>query len=283
MTIKTILVPLRGLDEDAPALTVAIQLAGEFSSHIEAIHPRPDPKTIVPYIGDAASGTLIQDIMDAAARDAAEQSERAKALFERLGAAVARAESPQDAGPSINWREVVGDVNDVVARRGRLFDLVVCARPQSADDIEAQMLVEAILFNSGRPVLLVPPQPPASVGDCIAIGWNDSAPAARAIADAAPFLSRASRVSVLCIGKAGTAPADPAGRGRRPGLARRNGAIVCNRRGCGGRRRRLVRGGVPPRLRPAGHGRFLTQPPARADPRRCDPRRVADSGAARSD
>ena len=49
-------------------------------------------------------------------------------------------------------------------------------------------MLEATLFGAGRPLLLVPPVPPATVGERVAIAWNDGAEAARAVAGALPFL-----------------------------------------------------------------------------------------------
>ncbi len=58
---------------------------------------------------------------------------------------------------------------------------------------------ETALFESGRPILLAPPAPPASLGEAVLIAWNGSTETARAVAFAMPFLRRAARVLVLSV------------------------------------------------------------------------------------
>jgi nucleotide-binding universal stress UspA family protein len=64
---------------------------------------------------------------------------------------------------------------------------------------------EAALFESGRPVLLAPPQPPRSIGDTILIAWNCSTEQARATALAMPLLQKAKRV-IVCTVEGATVP-----------------------------------------------------------------------------
>lgn len=58
---------------------------------------------------------------------------------------------------------------------------------------------EAAIFGSGKPVLLVPEDLPAACYDHVAIAWDGSRVAARAVADAWPFLLRATSISILCV------------------------------------------------------------------------------------
>jgi nucleotide-binding universal stress UspA family protein len=59
--------------------------------------------------------------------------------------------------------------------------------------------VEAALFESGRPVLLVPPSSPGPIGETIVIAWNGSTETARTVALGMPFLLKAQRVILLTI------------------------------------------------------------------------------------
>lgn len=58
---------------------------------------------------------------------------------------------------------------------------------------------ESVVFGSGRPVVLLPETLDAAAFDHVAIAWDGSRVAARAAADARPFLARARRVSVLTV------------------------------------------------------------------------------------
>ena len=60
-------------------------------------------------------------------------------------------------------------------------------------------LLEATLFDSGRPVLIVPPVAPQSLGEKILIGWNGSTETARIVAFSMPFLAKAKEIMVLTV------------------------------------------------------------------------------------
>src|SRR3546814_7940958 len=60
-------------------------------------------------------------------------------------------------------------------------------------------MLEAALFDSGRPILIAPPTPPQTVGDHCVIAWNGSSEAARTIAFAMPLLAKAKKVTVLTV------------------------------------------------------------------------------------
>lgn len=57
--------------------------------------------------------------------------------------------------------------------------------------------IDAALFDTGRPVLVAPPAAPLQIGRKIAIAWNGSSQAARAVAFSLPFLERAEQVTIL--------------------------------------------------------------------------------------
>jgi nucleotide-binding universal stress UspA family protein len=62
-----------------------------------------------------------------------------------------------------------------------------------------QGLVEAVLFGSGRPVLLVPPGAPAFSGRMVVVGWDATRSATRALHDALPLLTKAQKAVVISL------------------------------------------------------------------------------------
>jgi nucleotide-binding universal stress UspA family protein len=102
---------------------------------------------------------------------------------------------PAGAPVSASWREGVGNPSDVVAQRGLYADLIVVPRPAAAS--AAAEMLEAALLQTGQPLLIVPPQSQECVASKIAIGWNASAEAARAVAAAMPCLTVADAVTIL--------------------------------------------------------------------------------------
>jgi nucleotide-binding universal stress UspA family protein len=80
----------------------------------------------------------------------------------------------------------------------RHFDLTVVEQPDDA--VGSGSMVEAALFGSGRPILLVPNNhtAPAQLGTVL-IAWDESATAARAVADALPLIEMADRVELVTV------------------------------------------------------------------------------------
>jgi nucleotide-binding universal stress UspA family protein len=89
-------------------------------------------------------------------------------------------------------------VIDAVTMQARLNDLSI-ALVKTADSF-SERLVERLLFETGRPVLLCPQDRVDSLdtafGEAV-IAWDHTAPAARAVGDALPLLKHASRVRIL--------------------------------------------------------------------------------------
>ena len=94
-----------------------------------------------------------------------------------------------------------------LAAEDALFDFAASARlkdlsivPVKADDSRSEKLVERLIFESGRPILMCPEEFAAElevVFDEVVIAWDHTAPAARAVGDAMPFLQAASKVRVI--------------------------------------------------------------------------------------
>lgn len=88
-------------------------------------------------------------------------------------------------------------------------DISVMAAPRADLSVAA---FEGALFSSGRPVVLIPREwVGESLSDNVLIAWKATREAARAVADAAPFINAANNVIVL------TVDAEPDGYGEGPG------------------------------------------------------------------
>ena len=87
-----------------------------------------------------------------------------------------------------------------VARRARARDL--CIVPFSRPLDGQKEVAETVIFNSGRPVLVMRsdiPAPPRLTDGVAVVAWDGGVPAARAMADALPILRGMRRVRVLTI------------------------------------------------------------------------------------
>lgn len=82
--------------------------------------------------------------------------------------------------------------------QARLHDLTVVDAEPEAINLD-RGLIEALLMDSGRPLLVVPPGQDVFRAERIILAWDGSGRAARAAADALPFLRTAEAVEVVAI------------------------------------------------------------------------------------
>jgi nucleotide-binding universal stress UspA family protein len=92
---------------------------------------------------------------------------------------------------------MVGIGPTCIGEYARLFDLSIIARSESEGTAIWKATVEAALFESGRPVLVVGDRAPDSLGHRIVIAWNGSTEAARSVLASMPFLEASDEVVVV--------------------------------------------------------------------------------------
>jgi nucleotide-binding universal stress UspA family protein len=187
--IKDIVLALDvGSPRDA-ARDYAISVAATFDAHLAAISF--DYAPILPPMDTVSA--LPSDILDAEREANRKAASDAIARFEEaVRLAAVSAESRMVEASVSGATKVLGTI-------ARTFDLSVVgqAEPKSMRD---DLMIEGALFDSGRPVLVVPYIQRAGLKlDRVMVCWDGGRNAARAINDAMPFLSRAKAVDVVTI------------------------------------------------------------------------------------
>jgi len=92
---------------------------------------------------------------------------------------------------------VLSAVLDAAAQEARYFDLSLL--PWSGESVSTRDMAESVVFGSGRPTVLVPPSAWAEKVNHLAIAWDGSRVAARALGDALGLLPEGSRITVLTV------------------------------------------------------------------------------------
>ena len=193
--MKTILVPTEQSPTMVSALDTALLLARKFDSCIEGFALRPAVADLVAM--DPDSGLT----MVAVKENDAEMVRQAETVFRSFMDNNRVPESTGKTPASLSW-SWVGDApsgHDFVGSYGRVFDMIVLARPGDEWQSPSMITLESALFESGRPVLIAPPTTPRTLGENVMIAWNCSTEQARTTAFAMPLLRHSKKVTVLTV------------------------------------------------------------------------------------
>ena len=110
--------------------------------------------------------------------------------------------NPEEAvqGPSAQWHVETGQELRWLATYGMTADLILASRGTPDNRAAARGVLESVLLESGRPLLIPGTAAPDSVvAEHVAIGWKPTPQAARAVAFALPFLARAKAITVITV------------------------------------------------------------------------------------
>lgn len=190
MSYRTILVILDTPDNARIAIDFAAALAKEHGAHIVGLHA--EIVSAVPLVApmEIPDPVAVQALQDMARSDAAEIQRLFRIKMENEGIAY-------------EWRSFASTVGygaQPLLESARSADLLVAVQPDPAKSSDSHVDVESFLFESGRPVLLIPyiftvPKPIRRV----LIAWNGSKEAARATFDALPLLKAADSVDIFSV------------------------------------------------------------------------------------
>jgi len=186
MTARSAFVPLTTYPETIPdeSLAAAIEFAKAMGFGVEVmIYAVEIPQPVTPF------GSLVLDIPDLIRR----AEDRSEGDATRLTKSVRRI--APDAG-CMRRKVVVGAAADHASAAARAHDLVVLPW---ADMATARDMATALIFGAGRPVALVPPGALAAPLTHLAVAWDGSRVAARALADGLALLPDGGRVSILTV------------------------------------------------------------------------------------
>jgi nucleotide-binding universal stress UspA family protein len=206
--MKTILVPTEPSAAMASALDTAASLAQKFGSYIEGFASRPAVADIVAMDPDA--GLTMVAVKENDAEMVRQAEDLFRAFMERHGVE-RRPDDEAIAAPAVSWAWHTGapSGHDFVGSYGRVFDVIVVARPGEEWQSPSMVMLESALFESGRPVLIAPPTSPPTLATNVLIAWNRSTEQARTTAFAMPLLRLAERVTIVTV--EGATVAGPSG------------------------------------------------------------------------
>jgi nucleotide-binding universal stress UspA family protein len=192
MSYKDLLLCLANYPDSTPpaAVDVAVDFSAAIGAKLSAI--ACEIRIAVPGSFIAPALLNLPAMAEAEARKAREQAESALAAFQK---------SADNKGV---FEERILDsclgpqLSGLLVEYARLRDLAIV--PAESNELADQPIAEALLFESGRPVLMVPREPRKAFAlNTATVAWDFSRPAARAIGDALPLLTKAKRVHIVTV------------------------------------------------------------------------------------
>ena len=195
--IKDIIVNLEHKIARDPARDFAVTIAETFDAHIAG--------AAFAYAPDFPGYVMLEIPSDIVAQMIAEGEKTASAAIERFEAAARRS---QLSAEHRLLKTIGGSAPSILATLARRFDLSVFMQSEP-DGVDNNDMIETSLFQSGRPLIVVPHiQKDGLKLDHLVCCWDGSSAGARAINDALPLLVKATTVDLLIVvnEKTNTAP-----------------------------------------------------------------------------
>jgi nucleotide-binding universal stress UspA family protein len=190
----------------------AISVAETFSAHVAGI-----AFSYEPVIPASVMGGIPSDLIEAQRRENETAAKAAMTRFEQAA---------QRSSLSIETRMLsssIAGAAEIFSQIARRFDLSVIGQAERDKGLPEELIIEGALFGSGRPLIVVPYiQRDGLKLDRVTVCWDGSRAAARAIADAVPFLERAKAIDVLIVASEASKSGDVPGADMGQHLARHN-------------------------------------------------------------
>jgi nucleotide-binding universal stress UspA family protein len=187
--VKDVVVNLSGRAPQDFAADYATSVAAAFGARIAGVAFLYEP-----VIPDGTLGGVPVDLIELQREENSKAANGAVARFE----AAAR-----KAGVAAETRildATFGGAATLLARIARRFDLTVVGQAQREHGASEELMIEGALFESGRPLVVVPYiQKRGLTLDRVLVCWDGGRTAARAIGDAMPFLERAKSVDIVVV------------------------------------------------------------------------------------
>ena len=224
MLYKSFLTFVDGSEASARRLQTASAMAERHDAHLTAVALTQHASFHAGFQSVPASKVYFEEIRSA--------HEKARALSEETSAAL----SAMGRSGDVRWgSDTAAGLGEIATIHARYADLTMVGQPEgsgSATDTLTEAVLEGVLFNSGRAAVVIPHGwTDGAFGRRILIAWDPVRQAARALADALPFIAEAETVTIAMVDP----EPDPRRYGDEPGadlaatLARHGGTVTVER------------------------------------------------------
>ncbi len=185
-------------------LDASLMCARKFNGHIDAVHVRQNAVFVppIPVVSSDMAGMVLPDIVSAQESVLEHNSKEAERLFRRFvidNDITIKTVPELDGAVSADFKQLQGNPEEVMVRLSRVSDLTVMPRPHDADfpNDDSFSVLNAVLMETGAAVLLPSVSGHETIGTKIAVEWNGSPEAAKAVTLGMPFLRKAEKIVIF--------------------------------------------------------------------------------------
>lgn len=205
MDIASVMAVVDGSARSRAAMRAALDLGRTFKAHTHLLQITPPPMMVVPRVHGEASRAVDDMMLDLKGLNEHRRLQFLQFFSEDVldGGLPVCDTTACAASDRTNFEVckemITGHESREIARRGKLFDLVVIVTPGEEEGGVDSAVLEATLFDTGRPALLIPSKYDRPLGDTVTIAWDGSSEAAKSIHNAMPLIRRAKSVEVVYV------------------------------------------------------------------------------------
>ncbi|MDX1948911.1 MAG: universal stress protein [Rickettsiales bacterium] len=185
---KNLSVLYAGEKQELDSLFFADSLAEEFSLNAKCLTlcPEADVPSISNYLGEGTMG-LYAKYLESVQRDIKLAQNKIKESFDKHNFS------------KLKFSSEIGNPKEIVAYWGKFTDIIMCYKDIDRFSIDFENVVATALFETSRPVILMPENQVYSGMERIIIAWDGSFRASGAVKTAIPFLEKAKEIVILTI------------------------------------------------------------------------------------
>lgn len=218
--IKDIVTNLSLRNSRDVAMDFAVSTAAAFDAHLAGIAFVYEP--IIPAMVDMYG--MPPEVIESQRVENENMAKAALGRFEDAARGAALSAEPRMVDAQV--ATAPGRFADIARR----FDLAVLGQPEPDQPTLDRLMIEAALFDTGRPMLVVPYiQSTGLKLDHIMLAWDGSRSAARAAGDALPFIRRGKLVEIVIVASDGAKSDEMPGADIAQHLARHGAKVELNR------------------------------------------------------
>ena len=191
--MRNILLPFEYIETIPHLVDCAVSLAKKYNSSVSgvAIHQRID--SFIAQEGSIVFDSLHHD----------ENKEEATKYKERFIDHINTLKKSDSDLSDLKYKWLSQELENqkYLGDLSRVYNVVIISRPYQELQSASLSSIQTILFDGGRPVMLIPMNKQIDIGREVVISWNCTTESSRAVFAALPILKKANNVTILTVEK----------------------------------------------------------------------------------